>query len=536
MRFALPLKVLLFAVVAPLVVMVAALAGIQPLGLVGYVFLTAFAGAWNFMVIRHLWKNGPKVWQTYALAGAMVPVFLCWTLLHPALFKYSRTVLVFTYFIALVLTSLASARAAKRGLGHYFVPIYNALGMCIVGIWVALDGGGEAPSLMMPLGYASGVSQALNFFYLATFMPFFFLPPMLLKFQAEDRPELSVKGKINLKTVGWGAGKLASAISAYFVGFLLIATAIGVGNISSFSDESPDYVPRQDMQFAIVARSFTAENAPVSDWPDELAHEIAAAKNLWLGYIRYDVRSEMLEDGEGLDALKNASETIHAEGLGLMLGLYGRTGWSGTPPRNFEEYREQITVDTLAVSGFADYVLPYYEPNGQAKLNLGHGESAAGWAEAIYDLTVQVRNSSDAKVLIEIATDSSSLDLIAAIQQTGVDAIGLDIYPSNWDEMEKLRECAAAVDRSLVPELWLSEFGMELSMFGDGAQANFIKMAVAEASRLDLTGCCLWALQDDTGRGPPPMAQSHFGIIRADWTPRKGYDAYAEAIAAVRGT
>jgi hypothetical protein len=151
-------------------------------------------------------------------------------------------------------------------------------------------------------------------------------------------------------------------------------------------------------------------------------------------------------------------------------------------------------------------------------------------------LTWEVHNSSNVKVLIEIAMDGESVDLINAIELAGVDAIGLDIYPSNWYEMQSIGECANEVDRALVPELWLSEFGMEISMFGEQAQANFIRMAVAEASRLNMTGCCLWALEDDTGLGHPPMAISHFGIVRADWTPRKGYKAYAEAIAAVRGT
>jgi hypothetical protein len=337
MKFVLPLKILVFAVIAPLAVMAAALAGIQPLGLFGYVLITASVGVWNVSVIMHLWKTGPRIWQTYAIAGAMVPVFLCWTLLHPILFRYSRTVLVFTYFIALVLSALAAARASKRGLGHYFAPIHNALGMCVALIWVALDGGAEAPAILGPLGYAGGISQALNFYYLAIFMPFFFLPPMLLKFQAEDRVVLSASGKVNMLTVGWLFGKAMSALAAYFVGFMIIAAAIGAGNISSFSDEVPEYEANASMEFAIVAKSFTATAAPTDGWQDELVHEISAARNLGLDYLRYDIRSELLESAAGIDALRNASDLIHSEGLELMLGLYGRGEWSQAAPAEFEE-------------------------------------------------------------------------------------------------------------------------------------------------------------------------------------------------------
>jgi len=529
------LKVLVFAVVAPLAMLVAALAGFQPLGMVGYLLFTVLIGVWNFSVIRHLLKSGPKIWQTYVLAGAMVPVFLCWTLFHPVLFKYTRGLLMLTYFIALVLSVMVARRAAKRGLGHYFVPIYNALGMLVMGIWMAQDGGNPIPAFVAPLGYASGITQALNFYFLSLFMPFLFLPPMFLKFEREDRPVLSASGKINMQTLGWGVGKAASALSAYFVGFMIIAAAIGAGNISSFSDEKPDYQQHPDMKFSIVARSLTAEKNPKAGWQDEVSHEIASAKELGLDYIRYDVRSELVESGEGLAALRNASERVRADGIALMIGVYGRASWPVTLPESFEAYRAQIASDALAVAPFADYVLPYYEPNGQAKLVLGHARSAEDWAEAIRALTASVHNASSAKVLIEIAMGPDAIALVDAIEVTGVDAIGFDIYPSNWDEMGKIGECAAAVDRTLVPEVWLSEFGMECSMFGEDAQANFIRMAVAEASRLNLTGCCLWALQDDTGLGHPRMTLSHLGIVYDDWMPKMGYAAYAEAITAVRG-
>jgi hypothetical protein len=535
MKYALALKILVIAIVAPFAMIAASLAGFRPSAFVGYMLLTAFVGVWNFTVIRHLFKTGPKIWQTYALAGAMVPVFLCWTLFHPVLFKYSRGLLMLTYFIALVLSVMVARRAAKRGLGHYFVPIYNALGMIVMGIWMAQDGGGAIPSAVAPFGYASGITQALNFYVLAFLMPFLFLPPMLLKFVKEDFPLLSASGKINLQTVGWGLGKGVSVLSAYFVGFMIISAAIGAGDISSFSEKNQDYQTSPGMKFAIVARSLTAEKAPRDGWQDEVSREISSAKELGLDYIRYDVRSDLIESQEGLSTLRNASERLHAEGLDLMVGLYGRASWPVALPDSFEGYQEQITSDTLAVAQFADYVLPFYEPNGQAKLVLGHAETPEDWAEAVGRLTSRIHNESFAKVLIEIAMGTDALALSSAMQQTGVDAIGFDVYPSNWNEMDKFAECVASVDRTLVPEVWLSEFGMECSMFGEETQANFIRMVVAEASRLNLTGCCLWALQDDTGLGHPPLTLSHFGIVYRDWKPKMGYTAYAEAISAVRG-
>ncbi|MFH0816337.1 MAG: hypothetical protein V1934_05930 [Methanobacteriota archaeon] len=534
MNHALALKILVFAVIAPLAMLAVSFAGFRPAGFAGYMLLTVLIGVWNVTVIRHLWTTGPKVWQTYALAGAMVPVFLCWTLFHPVLFKYTRAVLLFTFFVALVMSVMASRRAVKRGLRHYFVPVYNALGMGIMAIWLAQEGASGIPSFVAPLGYASGLTQALNYYYLAFLMPFLFLPPILLKFESEDKPVLSPRGKISIQTVGWGVGKAVSALSAYIVGFVLISVALGAANISSFSDDSPDYQPRPEMKFAIVSRSFTAEKSPISGWRDEVALEISAAKEMGLDFLRYDIRSEMVESTEGIAALQSVSDSVRAEGMGLMLGLYGRADWPVQLPSSFDAYCAQITADTLAVAPMADYVLPYYEPNGQAGLVLGHAEEPDVWAAACRELTMLVKNESSAKVMIEIAIGEETMPLIEAVQQTGVDAIGLDIYPQNWDDMGAFQECAAAVDRSLVPEVWLSEFGMECSMFGEDAQATFIKMAVAEASRLNLTGCCLWALQDDTGLGHPPYALSHFGIVYADWKHKPGFDAYAEAIAAVR--
>jgi hypothetical protein len=497
------------------------------------VFLTVVVAIWNFNAIRHLFKTAPKTWHTYALGGAMVPVFLCWSVLNPVLFRYPRLILMATYLTAAGISFLAFRVSSRRGLRHYAVPAYNVLGLLVLAVWVCLDEMQDVPSYLAPLGYASGLTQALNFFSMAVFMPVFFLPPILLRLEKEDKPVLSHRGRISIKTVGWGLGKAISATAAYFVGFIVITASIGAANILSFDGDHGGFEPRPGMSFAIVAKSLTTEQSPRSDWQGELAREVAAAKELGLDYIRYDIRSEMVEDS--MAEVENASAYVRAEGLGLMLGLYGRDSWPGGKPASFEAYCAQIESDARAVAPHADYVLPYYEPNGQARIVLGREASPEMWRGAVERATMQIRNASSAKVLIEIARDGSALALIQEMQNAGVDAIGLDIYPASWEDMAWVEECAASVDRSLVPEVWLSEFGMECSMFGDRTQARFITMAVAQASRLNLTGCCLWAPQDDTGMGHPPLTMSHLGIVRADWSRRQGFSAYAEAISASRG-
>jgi polysaccharide biosynthesis protein PslG len=126
-----------------------------------------------------------------------------------------------------------------------------------------------------------------------------------------------------------------------------------------------------------------------------------------------------------------------------------------------------------------------------------------------------------------------------------IDGLGIHPYsvaepddPRAWMmQLEALHQHLADLGRPDLP-LWLTEFGAPTVGFPNGyappmtepQQADRLRTAFALATRFDWIENLTWYEYRDSCREPDD-AECHFGLVRADLSPKPSYDAFRDVIA-----
>ncbi|UCC92528.1 MAG: hypothetical protein JSW25_07630 [Thermoplasmata archaeon] len=569
-------------VVTPIMLAFLAAGGLGVIGLGGYLVVFFLLVLWNFFAAWRAINNrratfgGLLAPVNLAFASGYVMVFLVWGPGVIYMWGSDRALWALAYAVAATMTIYQLWRApSTRRLRNHLFAVYNVVGTLAVAAWAMADVGSPGVWPLTVAAQSWGITQALLYMWGAYFAPIFFLPPLLVYEVAiyqdeEEDPQVSVDpdtGVVHIASedslaaaIGDGGapdgppapvvitarrGPVRRVTSFAFdsllgglVVFLVVFSAVGTINLVSWNDlDDPSdavYGSDPDFEFAAMGRAFTDRRFSVDGWREVVAAEIEHANELGLDYIRYDLHKEFIDDGFEMAKLNESIIDIRRAGMDVILSPFGSVRWEGDPP-SFEELVAEIKRETyLLVETFEPaWVFPFFEPNGQVRVNLGGFAPVEDWVEVINQTGTRVRELSDhTLVLIEVAIEpEQGIALVEALSEPGlaIDAIGVDLYPLSAGDLDKLgpyRE--AATNEEL--EFWLGEFGVETVLSGHKGQARALSDVLVRASDgLDADGICVWALMDDT------VLPSNLGLVARNGEEKEAYWVLQDAIDAIIG-
>jgi hypothetical protein len=320
--------------------------------------------------------------------------------------------------------------------------------------------------------------------------------------------------------------------------FLLVFSVVGAVNVASWNG-LPDpadavYGRNPDFEFAAMGRAFTDRPGAVEGWSDVVDLEVEHARELGLDHVRYDLHREFIDDPGEMAKLEEGVARVRAAGMDVILSPFGSGRWEADNP-SFDQLVSEIQRETyLLVERFQPaWVFPFFEPNGQVRVNLGGFAPVEDWLRVVNETGSRVRELSNrTRVLIEVAIEpEQGVELVRGLSRPGmaIDAIGVDLYPISAGDLDKLdpyREAATNEELGF----WLGEFGVETVLSGHGGQARALSEVLVRATDgLDADGICVWALLDDT------VLPSNLGIVARSGDEKQAHGVLREAIEQVRG-
>jgi hypothetical protein len=464
-----------------------------------------------------------------------------------------------------------------RRLRHHLFAVYNVIGAMAVSAWAMADVGSAGVGPLTVAAQGWGISQALLYMWGAYFAPIFFLPPLLvyepaLYSEEEEDQQVSMdpdSGVVRIASEQSLAEVLAEdgegrskppepsvamprrrgpvrrmtsftfdALLGGLVVFLVLFNVVGAINLASWNDlpdpDDAEYGTDPDFEFAAMGRAFTDRRYAVDGWRAVVAQEIEHATVLRLDYLRYDLHKEFIDDPREMVKLGQAIGDIRSAGLDVILSPFGSAQWEGDPPP-FDELVAEVQRETyLLVEAFEPaWVFPFFEPNGQVRVNLGAFAPVEDWVTVINETGTRVRELSNAtRVLIEVAIEPrQGIELVEALSAPGlaIDAIGVDLYPLSASDLDKLDPYREAATNDQLG-FWLGEFGVETLLSGHKGQARALSDVLVRATDgLDADGVCVWALLDDT------VLPSNLGLVGRSGDEKEAYWVLKDAIDSIKG-
>jgi len=567
-------------VVAPILLIGLAAGGLGVIGLGGYLVAFSAMVIWNFFATwrtitnrRGTFKGMLAPYNLAFIAGYAL-VFLVWGPGAIYMWGSDRGLWALAYAVAAAMTIVQVWRQHDtRRFRHHLFIVYNVVGALAVGAWAAADLGSPGVWPLTVAAQGWGITQALLYMWGAYFAPIFFLPPLLVYepyILREDEVDQQVSvdpdtGVVRIaseanmaampsvapapmaapRSIKKKRGTVRRVSSFTFdfllgglVVFLLLFNVVGAINLASWNDlpdpDDAEYGADPDFEFAAMGRAFTDRRFAVDDWLDVVEMEVRHARKLGLDHIRYDLHQEFIDDPREMAKLTAAISLIRGSGMDVILSPFGSAHWEGNPP-SFDALVKEIQRETYLLVEMYEpaWVFPFFEPNGQVRVNLGGFAPVDRWMAVIDETGTRVRELSNVtRVLIEVAIEpEQGIDLVKALSEPGmaIDAIGVDLYPLSAGDLDKLdpyRE--AATNEEL--EFWLGEFGVESLMSGHRGQARALSRVLVRATNdLDADGICVWALLDDT------VLPSNLGIVARNGEEKEAYLVLEDAIDAIRG-
>jgi hypothetical protein len=577
-------------VVAPILLIALAAGGLGIIGLGGYLVIFFLLVLWNFFAMWRMYNNrrgtfgGLFAPLNLAFVVGYVLVFLVWGPGVIYMWGSERALWALAYAVAAALTLVQLWKIpSTRRLRHKLFAVYNVLGALAVGAWALADVGSAGVWPLTVAAQGWGITQALLYMWGAYFAPIFFLPPLLvyepaLYVEEEEDKQVSVdpdKGVVRIASeqslaeslamgddgrstpapapapapspvvVARKRGPVRRVTSFTFdvllgglVVFLVVFNAVGAINLASWNDladpADSEYGINSDLEYAAMGRAFTDRRFAVDGWRDVVALEVRHATALGLDYLRYDLHKEFIDDPREMSKLNESIRVIRHAGLDVILSPFGSALWEGDPPP-FDELVSEIQRETyLLVEPFEPaWVFPFFEPNGQVRVNLGTFAPVDDWMVTINETGTRVRELSNVtRVLIEVAIEpEQGIELVEALSEPGmaIDAIGIDLYPLSASDLDKLDPYREAATNDQLG-FWLGEFGVETVLSGHKGQARALSDVLARATDgMDADGICVWALLDDT------VLPSNLGLVGRNGEEKEAYWVLKDAIARTGG-
>ncbi len=546
----------------PVSVIVTSLTG-GALGVLAYAVLLVLLTLWNAWVVldlaRATWfARGHR--KALGVHTGLLAVALAAGILWGSGFDLAtkpRAPLFVAAALSLTFTVLQLFLSARRSRRDFLAPFYNLFNVVFLAVFLAA----EQPAASvgsLPLAFARSVAlfQVLNIHVVAAFGPFLMLPSFLPKLKGLKWPPGAPEGPGFGELLGrrrpavrrWlhpparAVSTAAGAFVVYAAVALMVFLPIGYVTVASFNGIDPAALPyglQPGTEFAATAGSLTDVVRAPADWAALVDRERMFAAELDLDFLRFDLKTEFLRDPASLAALDRAVADIRSDGRDVILSPFGADAWSSSRP-TFDDLNRTIADDAVLLADryHPAYLFPFFEPNGQVAINLGHGMPTASWAGAIEAVARRIKAASPAtRVLIEVASGAQGLELAAALfaSPAPIDAIGVDLYPQSLSDLDQVDAYAEIARAHPAREFWISEFGLDAIQFGANAQARFLAAVLSRGStRWSVAGFCVWALEDNAGLGMDKVLQSALGLTTLDGQRRPAFAVVRDAIAAIR--
>jgi hypothetical protein len=184
--------------------------------------------------------------------------------------------------------------------------------------------------------------------------------------------------------------------------------------------------------------------------------------------------------------------------------------------------------DALELATFhPDYLIVIVEPLARHNgMILSEPVSVEEWVSTINETALQVKMiDENIKVAVSIAAaEQEGLNLFRNLQDSTLDAVGIDVHPSHLDMVDIIYEYAQSHHTK---ELWVFEFGMETYNFGEETQARYMSYLPKIVSDLHFSGVVQYDIMDNP--------QSQLGLVYTNGEKKLGFYAYKNAIERIRG-
>ncbi len=549
----------------------------NPVGIELWVLVLVLVALWNFRTAWHAWKrfravprtDGTRKRRELLLFLGSLGCAVFWGPLYPLLYTpfaaFELLGALFAGIWAMVRLRRATPAGSARSRLAIFLPVYDLFALLTALAWTfanyALFPEGVPSLLFYGLVRGNALFQELGVSLLAGFLVVFVLPPVLPEplepaavpavtgptgpvvaepsaSGARVPPPARLRPRPRLLTTAVRTLRVAVAVTVVLTSaYMVVLTPLGYDEVGGF-DALPgvggsSYALEPGFRFGIVAASLTDTLAPPPDFPRVLAEEISLARSLGVNYVRFDIQEELLHSPQGPADLRMAVDELRNASFGVILSPFGYESWGSNHP-SLTVLNATIYNESLYLAGFhPDYLFPFYEPNGQVQVNLGHALPTAQWLGMISATAAAVRAASPStQVLIEIADGPQGLSLAQGLlSDPNVNAIGFDLYPGSVSDLSKVDAYANVVRSDPSKAFWISEMGMETATFGTEAQAHFIATMVSRATeRWNASGLCVWGLEDNVGLGLSYLHLDSLGLVTQADQPKAGFYAYQAAI------
>ncbi|MBU7017180.1 MAG: hypothetical protein HXS44_06690 [Theionarchaea archaeon] len=466
------------------------------------------------------------VWKAKEIKRIIVLAFLAsiiWSLFFLFVFfsnSNAHAILFIGYLCALIYSVEVLNISTTRRIGKVIL-IYNILGTSIVALKMLSGYGIDFTGIFSGISHTITLSHSLfemvNFSFLQIFYPTLLIPPVLFNPKKSHRM----------------LGKVGSIMAKIMVGYAITSLVLmcipAFIMISSFSEipvYSEDY-RQTPMKFGVKVNSFANEAKNLGDWEELLLKELQIADELRIDYLDFYVDRSYLEDSLKNQRLREGLTRIREEGFGIILACMGSPDWLFNPP-SLEVHNRVLQEDALKLAQFhPDYLIIVVEPLARHNgMMLKEPMPIETWVLMINETASKVKMlDENIKVAATIAAaEEEGLALFLKLQNSNLDAVGIDVHPFHADMIDIVYGYHHSVHTK---ELWVFEFGMETYNFGEETQARYMSYLPKVASDLNLSGVVQYDIMDNP--------QSQLGLVYPNGERKLGFYSYKNAIEKVRG-
>ncbi|HUT79984.1 MAG TPA: hypothetical protein VMZ29_02185 [Candidatus Bathyarchaeia archaeon] len=327
---------------------------------------------------------------------------------------------------------------------------------------------------------------------------------------------------------------------------IIIMPITFAGNISMNvipNYQKQDYVLKPGMVLAVKGNVFSTYdlNGNISaDWEEQLDEEITLLKELHVTHVRYDIKSQGLDNADTRLKLTTGLQQIIDEGIGLILSV--ASGYVFTK----KELVNTVYQDAkyIAETFKPDYMVIYNEINGELGTYLSEAVDYYAWLPEIANVTSEIKTLSPAtKVITTVLALNDGHDIFKELLTNAtlnIDVVGINFIPLlfGWRLSNLLQYGTIYKNTTTTIPFWISEIGMESFNFGEDAQAKFLGKVISKSSlitELDADGICIVSLVDNIGLTIDRGVTNHQGLVYYNGHKKKAFEAVSYAFGTILG-
>ncbi len=489
--------------------------------------LTVLISLYNLYIASTAWKKRGEIGKRSAFFAFGAGVIWLSFFSVPLLLNISSPTILFILFISYIFAitynlKIFSHSEEKGKKISKLIIFYNLLGAAIIFLNFLAKAGIDFTGLASIINHTFTLSHTLfqmtNFFFLQIFNPVLFIPPVLLGMK---KPEKIIEKALT---------NIVKIYVVYAVVFILIASIASIFMLSSFS-KLPVF--REDYQltemvFGSKILSFSNEAKGAGEWRKLLTNDIEVAKDLGLDYVDLYVDLSYIENPSKKQNLVEGVRIIKNSGLKTILACAGSEEWYMDKP-SLEEHDRAMKNCAIELAKLnPDYVILFVEPNERHNaLMLPEPYSPQAYRKLTEEIIAEIRKINNrTKTAITIATgNEESFEFFKELQNTNIDAIGLDIHPFTAGMIDVFYKYIKTAN--FEKEIWVFEFGIETQNFGEEIQARYMSLMPKLASDAGVTGVVQWEMLDNP--------QSQMGLVYQSGKKKLGFHAYKNAIERTQG-